>query len=263
MDLSHVTFHGKPADRRHGAKPLIVRPAPRGAGVIESDNATSLAENSLLGFVLARASLDPAAYRPRPLERRLGACLRALRARSEVDARGRLESHPELRDVALTLRIWSIGCSTGAELYSVAILLAEAQLLNGACLVGTDCRTDAVERAREGVFSDEALAAVDPACRMRYFERTLGGWRVVDSLRRLTTWHVADATREMSEGPWDIVLCRNLAIYLQAQYADAMFRRMSQHISAGGFLVVGKAERPAVSLPLLPTGCCVYRRHEV
>ena len=297
MDLSHVHFRGKPAIPRRVAGPAVVQPAapPGQEPSVAASLADSPIDNGLLRLILAHAGLDPAAYRSRPLERRLGACLRALRVHSEHDARAQLESHPELHDVALSalligvsgffrdaavfhalrtlvmpalrerrrpLRIWSVGCSTGAELYSIAILLAEARLLEGSLLLGTDCRADAVERAREGVFSDEALADMDEAGKSRYFERARAGWRVVESLRCRTVWQVADATVNACDGPWDLVLCRNLAIYLQVPVGDAMFRGIARRLSPGGFLVVGKAERPAASSPLVAIGRCVYQNNE-
>ena len=75
-------------------------------------------------------------------------------------------------------RILSVGSSNGAELYSAAMLLAEADLLAGARLLGIDCRADAVTAARIGWYDEPALTGVDGEARARYFTETAGGWQV-------------------------------------------------------------------------------------
>ena len=69
------------------------------------------------------------------------------------------------------VRVWSAGCSDGSELYSVAMLAAELGVLGRCELLGTDCRPDAVERARAGVFDDAAVRGVPPDLLRRYFTR--------------------------------------------------------------------------------------------
>jgi chemotaxis methyl-accepting protein methylase len=246
----------------------------------------------LPAFVLARAGLSPEMYRHGPLDRRVPACLRALRVQSEPAAQARLSSQPELLDLALstlligvsglfrdaevfdtlraavvpalgarrgTLRVLSLGCSGGAELYSLAILLDEAGLLDRGELAGCDCRRDAVARARAGVFTDDALADLDAGIRSRYFERAPSGWRVIERVRRFTTWRAVDATREIPAGPWDLVLCRNVTIYLLPSVVEVMFGRIGHELAPDGFLVVGRAERPPAALRVATVGRCVYR----
>jgi chemotaxis methyl-accepting protein methylase len=165
---------------------------------------------------------------------------------------------PALRARLRPPRVWSVGCSSGAELYSVGILLASAGLLDGAELLGTDCRPDAVARARSGLFDHDAMSDLDGEVRQRFFERTHGGWRIDRSLRDRVTWSVADATTTLARGPWDLVLCRNVVIYLRAVAGDALLQRIAGALAPGGFLVVGKAERPRVpSLTLVNR--CTYR----
>ena len=294
MDLTHIHFDGTRRPRPKGVEP-VSREAPpsAGRGVV----AAGPAPGGLPAFVLREAGLDPEVYRAGPLERRIAACLRALRAESEPSARLRLNASPVLVDRAVStlligvsgffrdspvfeaiertvipslarrpgrLRIWSIGCSSGAELYSVAVLLAEAGELERADLFGTDCRADAVALARAGVFTDEEVAGIEnDALRSRYLERIRGGWRVVEPLRRATDWKVSDVTRERAEGPWDLVLCRNLFIYLQSATTDAILRGIRARLRPGGFLVVGKAERPPASLNFTAVVRCVYRNDVV
>jgi chemotaxis protein methyltransferase CheR len=287
-DLAHVRFRGVPASR-----PQPVDGAPGDADPFVGAAGPALSPAGLPARILVLAGLDPAAYRAAPLERRVKACLRALEADTELAARRQLDAKPELLPLALstlligvsaffrdaaafdtlraavvpalgampgTLRVWSAGCSTGAELYGVAILLAEAGLLDRAELLGTDCRLDALDEARAGVFGADALRDVGEDLRARYFERTAGGWRVAAALRARTAWRPGDATREHPEGPWHLVLCRNLVIYLEPAASRPVLAALAAGLAPGGFLVVGKAERPPASARLASVDRCVYRR---
>lgn len=168
---------------------------------------------------------------------------------------------PQLHALNRPLRVLSVGCSSGQELYSLAMLLAEHGLLSRAEFVGIDCRSDAIRAAREGVFPHALVADVPEPWRSRYFAPAVGGARIQTHLRSHTHWQVMDATAGLPPGPWDLILCRNLFIYLQPRTMQTMLARMIDHLTLLGFLVVGKAERPPASLGLKPVGRCIYRRN--
>jgi chemotaxis protein methyltransferase CheR len=176
------------------------------------------------------------------------------------------------------LRALSIGCSDGSELYSLAILLAEEGMLSGARLHGVDCRPGAIRSAKAGVYVASALDTVDPALRARYFEPVSGtgmmrsrgasraAWmRVSHALRARCRWTVGDAFRLPPEfdraHASDLVLCRNLGIYLTPESAAELWERCVGQLRPGGLLVTGKAERPPARIrPLLERiGPCIYR----
>jgi chemotaxis protein methyltransferase CheR len=291
MDLTHVRFRGSPPAVAAPAVPVASYGADRLASQAVD---AAVAVSPLASFVLAQAGLDAARYREAPLKRRSAACLRALKVDSEQAALDALAARPMLMPVALNAlligvseffrdervfdtlrrvavsemalrrrppRILSVGCSHGAELYSAAMLLAEAQLLDGAELIGVDCRADAVRAASAGIFSETFLSTMDAALLSRYFSSHASGWRVDDRLRRRTHWRTLDATRACPPGPWQIAFCRNLSIYLQGPAAAEMVTRLVAQLAPGGFLVVGKAERPPAGLPLTEVARCVYRTH--
>ena len=287
FDLSHVCFAGRPA----AATGQIARPAgcKRPAAAPTPPQPAEPA-HGFVGWVLDRSGLDASVYRHRPLLRRLPSCLRTLQVRSVEEGRALLENRPDLLPVAVgslligvteffrdpavfeavrarvvpelaargrgPLRIWSAGCSSGEELYSLAILLAEAGLLAGSFLLGTDCRIEAVRQARSGVYN---AAPSEPAVRQTYFEPAGDSWRVRQTLRRQTRWEVADLAEETARGPWDIILWRNLAIYLNPGPAEALWRRLTAALAPAGFLIVGKAERVPAGLDLTPVCRSVYR----
>ena len=189
QDLSHISFEGKTPSRR---RPSRTRGTCREA-FASAPHAPEERLDDFISWALGRAGLDAAAYRPQSLQRRLPACLRAMKVRSTAAARELLEQKPRLVAKAVSslligvteffrepdvfdflrtqalpalagrnqrLRIWSAACSTGAELYSMAILLSEAGLLARSRLLGSDCRGDAIERAKLGLYDAETLKLV-------------------------------------------------------------------------------------------------------
>ncbi len=247
-----------------------------------------------LEWIFARANLDWRAYRSETLSRRLPACLRMLRADSPRLAQRRIEERPELLEGALGsilvgvtsffrdapvfdtiaheiaaavrelqrgLYVWSIGCSTGAELYSVALLMARYEgLLERSFLMGTDCRSAAIEQARSGWFCADDVEPLAPALRERWFVRRGNGWEVADRLRRGLHWRVSDILRAHEAGVWDIILFRNTSMYMHAEATDSLWERLESTLRPGGILVLGRAERPVGTRRLIPVSSCVWRR---
>jgi chemotaxis methyl-accepting protein methylase len=288
-DLSHIMFEGKAPTRpqfshAYGTRSPVLAAAP---------HAREERLDVFISWVMGRAGLDAAAYRAEPLNRRLPACLRAMKARSTHAGRQLLEEKPHLLARALSslligtteffrepgafdflrarflpksgrrhcpLRIWSAACSTGAELYSMAIVLGEAGLLEQSCLLGTDCRGDAIAHAKLGLYDAAMLKSIPGATRDRYFEPAGQQWRPVEPLRRQVRWKVADLLAGGEEGPWDIILWRNAAIYLKSNPAEKIWRRLASVLAPQGVLVAGKAERPPSSAKLTHVAPCVYRR---
>jgi len=235
-------------------------------------------------------------YRPESIQRRLAACLRALGVTNVVAARALLERQPRavhvaaravligvtsfFRDASVfdhlrnsvlpqisssqrTIRVASIACSDGEELYSVAMLLAESRDLDRAHLHGSDVRADAIAHARRGCFDSEAIRAVPEILRRKYFmlDRWAGHWQISASIVRRTNWRVADMLKAHDPGPWDLILCRNVAMYLKPDLHGGLWARLAESLAPRGFLVLGKAERPVgARLRLRPVGPCIYRR---
>ena len=139
----------------------------------------------------------------------------------------------------------------------MAILLAEAGLLGRSVLLGTDCRVEAVRQARAARYRP---AGLEPTLRGLYFDPVGESFQVSQRLRRHTHWEVADLAAATADGPWDIILWRNLAIYLNPRRADALWRRLAAALAPGGYLIVGKAERPPSELNLSPVCRCIHRR---
>lgn len=285
-ELDHVQFQGVPAP----ASPRLPQVSrERAAGTVGEPEPCL---DPLAAWLLARCGLDPAAYRAQPLNRRLPAVLRATAAADAAQARELLSRRPELVSGALAallisvtsfardagvfaaiaqdaipqlaaregpLRVWSAGCANGAELYTAALLFTQAGLLGRAELLGTDCRPDVIAAAVTACYQDDDLDRVPASLRARYFVAGPEGSHPVPALARRVRWKVADVTSAVEDGPWHMILCRNLAIYLAPPAAASLWRRLTAQLADGGFLVVGKAEHPSCS-GLVRSGPSLYRK---
>ena len=167
---------------------------------------------------------------------------------------------PALRRWRRCIHVWSAGCSDCAELYSIAIMLAEEELLETSCLLGTDCRADAIENAKRGVFNGNAVKDVPPELLKKYFHRSGTTFQVCRRLRAGTRWHVANAIARPEPGYWDIILFRNAAIYLRPEPGATLFERMDLSLKPGGVLVLGKSEKPVCAKRLAFLSPCICRR---
>ena len=160
---------------------------------------------------------------------------------------------PALIDEALAdgrqLRVWSAGCSTGEEAYSLAITLAEALGTDRAAfdvrVFATDIDSSAIAFARRGVYPASALQKVPAAIRERYFAKTDGGYEVVKSLRSLMTFGEHDLGARAPFPRIDLILCRNVLIYFTVPMQRAALETFGFSLRDGGRLVLGPSETVA------------------
>jgi chemotaxis methyl-accepting protein methylase len=123
---------------------------------------------------------------------------------------------------------------------------------------GIDCRSAGVETAKAGWYAREAAECIPPAFRVRYLRPSRGGYQVSETLRGRLAWEVADLWDFCSPQRFDLVSCRNLAIYLSREAADRLWRKLHAALTPGGVLFTGKAERPTAAFERI--GPCLYRK---
>ena len=145
------------------------------------------------------------------------------------------------------LRIWSAGCSTGQEAYSLAMLFAEEpQRWTGWTIdiLGSDVSEEAVRRAREGIYSQfEVQRGLGIAQMIKWFEECDGGWRAIEPLRRVVRFQVHNLLEPTPHpGSFDIVLCRNVLLYLNAERRSQVFDRIASAMAGDGYLMLGAGE---------------------
>jgi two-component system, chemotaxis family, CheB/CheR fusion protein len=148
---------------------------------------------------------------------------------------------------ARELRVWSAGCATGEEAYSVAILLAEAlremsdTVLN-VRIFGTDIDDAAVSFARRGVYPQESIATIAPELVKRYFTKTDAGYEVVKAVRNMTVFGQHDLAQRAPFPRIDLALCRNVLIYFSKELQQRTLQIFAFSLRNGGYLALGKSE---------------------
>jgi chemotaxis protein methyltransferase CheR len=165
------------------------------------------------------------------------------------------------------LCVWSAGCSLGHEPYSLAIMLAEATgPYSRHSIWATDIDHSALERARAGgPYAAEGLANVSPDLLDRYFRADGshdGAYYVIDSLRRKVTFEYHNLLAGPFEGEFDLIVCRNVVIYLTREARQQLHVRFHDALRPGGVLFVGGTEvvSQAPSIGLEPLGVSFYMR---
>ena len=155
------------------------------------------------------------------------------------------------------VRLWSAGCSSGQEPYSIAMTLLEAFpdiRRHEVRILATDIDTRLVQTGKEGLYRDLDKAHVSPERRSRFFDARPGEsgvWAAKPALRDLVTFAELNLIRDWPmSGPFDVIFCRNVVIYFDAETQSRLWTRFSQILRPGGYLFVGHSERvsgPATS----------------
>ncbi|HAD05391.1 MAG: chemotaxis protein CheR [Desulfuromonadales bacterium GWD2_61_12] len=158
------------------------------------------------------------------------------------EIRKRKESQGERR-----LRIWSAGCSTGEEPYTIAMLMLELPFLQNwqIDIIGTDISQKVLQVARKGVYGNSSFRSTDPVYQQRYFTEVDGKFRIADKVKNLVTishLNLFDAPRVALLGKMDIVFCRNVIIYFDPAGKKRVVESFYQRLQPEGFLLLGHSE---------------------
>jgi chemotaxis protein methyltransferase CheR len=145
------------------------------------------------------------------------------------------------------LSIWSAGCSTGEEVYTLAILIAESGLFNGwdVRVYGSDISRRCVAAARRGIYGASAFRAVGPEVKRAYFVDKADGSHVMDRIRQSCHFghlNLMDTERVRVVGRVDAVFCRNVLIYFDQRSRKKVIDTFYERLIPGGFLFLGHSE---------------------
>lgn len=247
--------------------------------------------DELVRYLMTNRGLDVSRYRPSCIRRRIGHRLAMLGIASIDDYMDCLQRHPgeidrlldvltihvtgffrdedvfaKLSDSILpdaiarrqdagdrAIRIWSAGCSTGEETWSLAIAID--RVLRGRAdsilveVFGTDISDEACRVARKGFYDDDRVAGVPSMILDRYFSRRDGGWRINDQLRGTVRFRAHDLFSPPPFSMLDIIVCRNVLIHFEHSSRSDVLRYFHGALRGDGVLVLGKSE--AVAGPAL------------
>ncbi|MEG3988813.1 CheR family methyltransferase [Microcoleus sp. S28C3] len=150
-----------------------------------------------------------------------------------------------------TLRVWSAGCSTGEEPYSLVFILK--QLIPDwekwdILVLGTDINQEVIEKAQRGIYSLWSFRLVDPELQTRYFERLKIDWKIDRNLRKLVSFSCVNLVTNNFPNIYtdinnmDLILCRNVFVYFEDRYISQVLRKFAKTLRPGGYLMTGHAE---------------------
>ena len=236
----------------------------------------------LLAFIRDSRGFDFTGYKRTSLSRRIRKRMQEAGVGNYVDYRDRLESSAEefgylfntilinvtsfLRDVeawtylrreimpeliadtesAEDIRVWSAGCATGEEAYSLAIAFAEAlgieETAKRVKIYGTDVDEEALRDARAGLYPAKALESLPMELRDKYFDKNGGQFAFRPDLRRRVIFGRHDITRDAPISRLDMLVCRNTLMYLNVETQSHVIDRFHFALREGAFLFLGKAE---------------------
>jgi chemotaxis protein methyltransferase CheR len=161
------------------------------------------------------------------------------------------------------LRMWSAGCSTGQEPYTIAMLVCDALsffvLRNAPVsqhpspkplvpspwqleIVASDISYGALRAAQEGAYTDQQVATVDPMYRLRYFDRVGDKYQVKNALKQLVQFDFHNLKTEYLPQRNDVIFCRNVMIYFDEAEQRRLVDKLWRCLNRGGYLLIGHAE---------------------
>jgi chemotaxis protein methyltransferase CheR len=145
------------------------------------------------------------------------------------------------------MRLWSAASSTGQEAYSLAIMLCETIpdiLTWDITILGTDISDTAIQTASMGWYAKhEIQRGMKPQLLSKYFTEQKGGWKVKDQIRAMVQFQKRNLLQPfLGIGPFDIIFCRNVAIYFDPPRRRDLFLRLAERLTPEGYLLVGSSE---------------------
>lgn len=143
------------------------------------------------------------------------------------------------------LRFWSAAASTGQEAYSLAMVLLEEQLSDwNIQILGTDFCSSVLERARAGKYQQiEVNRGLPATLLIKHFSRSGMDWELSEAVRRMAHFETIDLRKSMRAlGPFDLVFCRNVMIYFDAETKKKILKELHGTLFRGGWLLLGGAE---------------------
>ena len=145
-----------------------------------------------------------------------------------------------------SIRIWVAGCSTGEEVYSIAMLLFEqlGERRNEVTtqIFGTDISEQSIRQARAGIYSPESMVDVSLDRQKRFFVRADGNFQVTKAIRDMCVFAKHDLTKDPPFSRMDLISCRNVLIYMGPQLQKKVIEAFHHALNPGGCLLLGKSE---------------------
>jgi two-component system, chemotaxis family, CheB/CheR fusion protein len=262
--------------------PLSIRPQPVKETHERGTIAAQTALMTIFALLKATTGVDFSHYKPKTLDRRIQRRMLVCKIEQLADYVGYLQVHPtevkalyeeilihvtsffrdpeafkllettvfpiitQNKSVELPIRIWVAGCSTGEEVYSIAIclleFLSERDIQSSIQIFATDISELAIDKARTGIYAAERMVDVSPERRRRFFYPIEGGYHINKAVRELCVFARQDLSSDPPFSNVDLISCRNVMIYLGDVLQKRIMPIFHYSLNATGFLLLGTSE---------------------
>ena len=166
-----------------------------------------------------------------------------------------------------TLRVWSAGCSTGEEPYSIAITITDALSFADAWnleILATDVSRNALKHAERGIYTGRSLGSVTEKQLAAHFNKVKEGFQVKPRLRRRVTFAPINLASAVYVGRMDLIFCMNVLIYFSDEHRRSLVQRFYDTLEPGGYLILGHSESiskmPVKFQAIVLNDCILYRK---
>ncbi len=137
---------------------------------------------------------------------------------------------------------WSAGCAQGEEAYSLAMLASETDILGKTIIYATDIDEESLKKAEQGVYPTAVLQYTPSEYLIKYFVKCNNGYKVKDNIKSVVKFIHLDLFDNFPYGPCDLIMCRNVLIYMSRNAQSELVRRFYESLRLNGYLVIGKVE---------------------
>jgi len=144
-----------------------------------------------------------------------------------------------------SLRVWSAGCATGEEAFSIAMTVADALEFADAWnihILATDVSRQALDHAENGIYDARQLETISPRQRDLYFSQSGSQWAVKPRIRNMVTFAPMNLAQVVYMGKFDCIFCMNVLIYFSEERQGQLMQRFYEYLEPGGYLFLGHAE---------------------
>ena len=141
------------------------------------------------------------------------------------------------------LKIWSAACSTGDEPYTLVMLLSRHVPLTSISVLATDIDTQAIAKAKNGVYDAKEVAGVPDDLKKKYFTQDGNLYKISDQIKSRVNFRKSDLLRDPYPTDYHLIVCRNVMIYFTEEAKDDIYKKFYRALAPSGLLFIGATEQ--------------------
>ncbi len=150
---------------------------------------------------------------------------------------------PMLLEERKGLKIWSAGCSTGEEPYSLAMMAKENAWRLAEPIFATDIDQDVLNRAMRGLYNERAMEGVPNTIKNKFFNSHPEGYEIKEEIRKMVNFRQHNLLGDNFPTNFDLILCRNVVIYFTEETKENLYRKFTDALRSKGILFIGSTEQ--------------------